>query len=126
MPTAERLILELKDKMSADNPPEDLGLARQTGLSSGSGPKQDAIEALTQLGYARGEAVRAGTVCMAGTKQAEIYGHMRRLLDDPEAYRRMGRAVNPYGDGEACRRIGADLAYYFGLANQPEPDFKPL
>ena len=32
------------------------------------------------------------------------------LLDDPEAYARMSQAVNPYGDGQACRRIVDTIA----------------
>ena len=27
------------------------------------------------------------------------------LLDDPQAYERMSKAVNPYGNGKACDKI---------------------
>ena len=27
------------------------------------------------------------------------------LLDSEEAYNKMSRAINPYGDGKACERI---------------------
>ena len=30
-------------------------------------------------------------------------------LDDPEAYDKMSKAVNPYGDGRACQRIVSAL-----------------
>ena len=55
----------------------------------------------------RPEAVRAGTVALVGTDRGKIVEHVSRLLDDPEEYARMRRSVNPYGDGEACRRIVA-------------------
>ena len=37
-----------------------------------------------------------------------IYKGFTRLLDDNEAYAKMAKAVNPYGDGHACERI-ADI-----------------
>ncbi len=56
---AGRLALELKDKLRGESVPEDLGLASQAGAASNFGPKQDAIDALTSLGYSRGEAARS-------------------------------------------------------------------
>lgn len=56
----------------------------------------------------RPEAVAAGTVEMAGTAQEDIYQKTAKLLKDKDAYARMARAVNPYGDGKACPRI-ADI-----------------
>jgi UDP-N-acetylglucosamine 2-epimerase (non-hydrolysing) len=53
----------------------------------------------------RPEALAAGTSRLVGTKTETIVKETRRLLDDPEAYRRMAQAVNPYGDGHAARRI---------------------
>jgi UDP-N-acetylglucosamine 2-epimerase (non-hydrolysing) len=57
----------------------------------------------------RPEAVEAGTVRVVGTDRAHIVKWTRRLLDDPAEYGRMARAVNPYGDGQAARRIVAAL-----------------
>ena len=37
-----------------------------------------------------------------------IYENFKRLLEDRDEYERMAKASNPYGDGEACRRI-ADI-----------------
>ena len=34
-----------------------------------------------------------------------IVSEVSTLLDDPEAYDKMSKAVNPYGDGKACGRI---------------------
>ena len=53
----------------------------------------------------RPEAVEAGTVKLVGTDVEKIVSGVSRLLDDPEEYARMSRSVNPYGDGQACRRI---------------------
>lgn len=53
----------------------------------------------------RPEALEAGTVKLVGTDLKKIVGEMSRLLDDLESYDRMSKAVNPYGDGMACKRI---------------------
>ncbi len=53
----------------------------------------------------RPEAVDAGTVKIAGVKQDVIYRMAKELLTDDEAYQQMARAVNPYGDGLASKRI---------------------
>lgn len=53
----------------------------------------------------RPEALASGTVHLVGTDYDKIIGEVSTLLDDSEAYARMSQAVNPYGDGMACRRI---------------------
>ena len=53
----------------------------------------------------RPEAVEAGTVELVGTNAELIVTKIRTLLEDAKAYRRMSQAHNPYGDGEAARRI---------------------
>ena len=53
----------------------------------------------------RPEAVEAGTVLLVGTNREKIEHGVSKLLDDPDTYRRMSEAVNPYGDGKACVRI---------------------
>jgi UDP-N-acetylglucosamine 2-epimerase (non-hydrolysing) len=57
----------------------------------------------------RPEAVETGAVQVVGTDRATIVAAARRLLSDPEAYRQMAAAPNPYGDGYAARRIVARL-----------------
>ncbi len=57
----------------------------------------------------RPEAVDAGTVRLIGTDVAQIVDGTSSLLTDPEAYRMMAFAHNPYGDGRACERIVATL-----------------
>ena len=53
----------------------------------------------------RPEAFEAGTVKLVGTDIHAICMEVQRLLDDSQAYLRMSRAHNPYGDGQACPRI---------------------
>ena len=53
----------------------------------------------------RPEALEAGTVKLVGTDYDKIMHEVSELLDDAEAYEKMSRAVNPYGDGVACGRI---------------------
>jgi UDP-N-acetylglucosamine 2-epimerase (non-hydrolysing) len=61
----------------------------------------------------RPEAVEAGTVKLVGTDEERIVSEAMRLLDDPAEYTRMTRVHNPYGDGQASRRIGEILAESF-------------
>lgn len=53
----------------------------------------------------RPEAIAAGTVKLVGTVSANIVRALNTLLTDPNAYRAMSFAHNPYGDGKACSRI---------------------
>ena len=53
----------------------------------------------------RPEAVDAGTVRLVGISRETIVGEAIRLLDDAESWNAMARAINPYGDGQASRRI---------------------
>lgn len=62
----------------------------------------------------RPEAVEAGTVKLVGTDEERIVAEATRLLDDPVEYARMTRVHNPYGDGQACRRISEILGKWFG------------
>jgi UDP-N-acetylglucosamine 2-epimerase (non-hydrolysing) len=57
----------------------------------------------------RPEAVTAGTVKLVGTDREKIVAETRELLQNPEAYERMTRAHNPYGDGNAAERIAKIL-----------------
>ena len=54
----------------------------------------------------RPEALEAGTVKLVGTDYNRIMREVSRLLDDQDYYGIMSEAVNPYGDGKACERIG--------------------
>ena len=60
----------------------------------------------------RPEAVEAGTVKLVGTAEDRIVAEATRLLDDPAEYARMTRIHNPYGDGQASRRIAEILVLW--------------
>lgn len=56
----------------------------------------------------RPEGIEAGTLRLTGTDEEVIYKNFTELLDNKEAYDKMAKAVNPYGDGHASERI-ADI-----------------
>ena len=68
----------------------------------------------------RPEAVEAGTVKLAGVAKEDILTMAHSLITDPQAYAAMAHAVNPYGDGEACRRIADAILWHFGRGEKPE------
>ena len=53
----------------------------------------------------RPEALQSGTVHLVGTNHDLIVNEVSSLLDDAQAYESMSKAINPYGDGNACARI---------------------
>ena len=57
----------------------------------------------------RPEAVMAGTSRLVGTDPVRIVSEVLRLLEDRDEYQRMARTINPYGDGQAARRIAEAL-----------------
>lgn len=57
----------------------------------------------------RPEALSAGTVRLVGTDYDAIVGNVSMLLDSEVEYQKMSHAVNPYGDGKACKRIADKL-----------------
>ena len=67
----------------------------------------------------RPEAVTAGTVKLAGVAFDDIVRMADELIDDPAAYAAMAHAVNPYGDGGACRRIADAILWHFGRGERP-------
>jgi UDP-N-acetylglucosamine 2-epimerase (non-hydrolysing) len=71
----------------------------------------------------RPEAVAAGTAKLAGVDPDEIFRMASELLENPAAYARMAKAVNPYGDGSACSRIAQAILWHFGLAGSRPADF---
>ena len=71
----------------------------------------------------RPEAVRAGTVKIAGTEETDVFRMASELLTDEAAYRAMAHAVNPYGDGFACRRIADAIEWKFGLRGERPEEF---
>jgi UDP-N-acetylglucosamine 2-epimerase (non-hydrolysing) len=60
----------------------------------------------------RPEGVTAGTLKLVGTQERDVARELDGLLDDEAAYQRMARAANPYGDGQAARRIAEALCAF--------------
>ena len=58
----------------------------------------------------RPEGIEHGMAKLVGTDERGLFDEMQVLLDDPQAYRRMSRVANPYGDGLASSRIAERLA----------------
>ena len=61
----------------------------------------------------RPEGIEAGTLCLVGTDEKQVYDAAKKLLTDPAAYEKMAQAKNPYGDGRASERILDAIADYF-------------
>jgi UDP-N-acetylglucosamine 2-epimerase (non-hydrolysing) len=61
----------------------------------------------------RPEGIDAGTLKLAGNEEQPIYEMATELLTDREAYEKMAKASNPYGDGLASERICEAIRYYF-------------
>ena len=53
----------------------------------------------------RPEGIKAGTLKLVGTDEEKIYRAAKKLLTNKEAYNKMSKASNPYGDGHASERI---------------------
>ena len=73
----------------------------------------------------RPEAVASGTVALAGVEKANVLRLAEELLTNEETYRRMAKAVNPYGDGHASERIADAILWYFFQRTTRPADFRP-
>lgn len=67
----------------------------------------------------RPEAVDAGTVRLVGTDEQKIIVETIQLLDNPDHYRSMSEASNPYGDGQAAARIANHVLIRDGVISHP-------
>lgn len=61
----------------------------------------------------RPEAVEAGTVKMVGIDEDNIFNVANELINDIQVYNRMSNAINPYGDGNASKRILEAIKSYY-------------
>ena len=102
-------------------------MARSYMIMTDSGGLQEEAPAMgkpvlvMRMETERPEAIAAGTAKLAGVEKDRIVALAQELLDDPSAYEAMAKAVNPYGDGNACKRIADAIGWYFGLyKNKPE------
>lgn len=69
----------------------------------------------------RPEAVEAGTVIMVGTNKESIIESVSELLHNQELYDRMSIAHNPYGDGNAAKRIVSEIIKFSEYEGLNEP-----
>lgn len=70
----------------------------------------------------RPEGVEAGTLELVGTDEEKVYESTKALLTNASKYDRMREAVNPYGDGQASKRIVQSILYDFGyISDKPKP-----
>jgi UDP-N-acetylglucosamine 2-epimerase (non-hydrolysing) len=67
----------------------------------------------------RPEAVDVGTVKLVGTSRLSIVNNLTRLLGDQAAYASMANATNPYGDGEASRRVVESIVRFHSKSSTP-------
>ena len=71
----------------------------------------------------RPEAVEAGTVKLVGTDIEKIVKEANQLINNKEAYSKMSKAINPYGDGNASQRIVNAILKYFNLRTEDIKEF---
>ncbi|MGL4774460.1 MAG: non-hydrolyzing UDP-N-acetylglucosamine 2-epimerase [Clostridium sp.] len=71
----------------------------------------------------RPEAVAYGTVKLVGTDVEVVVKEANELINNTEAYTKMSKAVNPYGDGFASQRIADAIELYFGLSDKKVEEF---
>jgi UDP-N-acetylglucosamine 2-epimerase (non-hydrolysing) len=71
----------------------------------------------------RPEGIEAGTLKLAGTDEETIYNLAKELLTNPNEYERMSKASNPYGDGQASKRIVQAILHYYEKADQAPEAF---
>jgi len=90
-------------------------MMRATLIITDSGGIQEEAPALnkpvliTREETERPEVVATGAAKLVGTSSTRIFAAACEILDDPEIYRKMSTAVNPFGDGYASDRIVADI-----------------
>ena len=68
----------------------------------------------------RPEGVAAGTLRLVGTQEDSVKNAMISLLDNKEEYDKMAQTQNPYGDGQASKRILEAISYYFNNGAWPD------
>jgi UDP-N-acetylglucosamine 2-epimerase (non-hydrolysing) len=72
----------------------------------------------------RPEGIEAGTLKLAGTDEDTIFRLANELLTDSAAYEKMAKAANPYGDGQASRRIAEAILFYFKQTDKRPEEYQ--
>lgn len=112
--TAERILSSLKNVLLIE-PLELVDMHNLLNISylvlTDSGGLQEEVPSLGKPVLVlrdlteRPEGVEAGTLKLVGTDKDKIIKETLRLLDDREEYQKMAKAINPYGDGTASKKI---------------------
>ncbi|WP_046212835.1 non-hydrolyzing UDP-N-acetylglucosamine 2-epimerase [Paenibacillus wulumuqiensis] len=71
----------------------------------------------------RPEGIEAGTLELVGTDEEKIYERAQALLTDQELYDSMSKAANPYGDGQASKRIVNAILHHYGVLEERPEEF---
>jgi len=74
----------------------------------------------------RPEGIKAGTLKLVGTDENVIFNLANKLLTDEGMYGEMSKASNPYGDGNASRRIVEAILQKFDKRAERPDEFKML
>jgi UDP-N-acetylglucosamine 2-epimerase (non-hydrolysing) len=82
----------------------DLILTDSGGIQE-EAPSLDVPVLVMRTRTERQEAIEAGAIELVGTEHERILRRAHAVLDDPDLWRRMATALNPYGDGQAAERI---------------------
>ncbi|WP_373232182.1 non-hydrolyzing UDP-N-acetylglucosamine 2-epimerase [Cohnella sp.] len=69
----------------------------------------------------RPEGIEAGTLELVGMEEDNVFNRAHALLTDKALYEKMSQAANPYGDGQASKRIVEAILHHFGKSHRPEP-----
>lgn len=72
----------------------------------------------------RPEGIEAGTLKLTGTDEETIYSMAKELLNNNAEYEKMAKASNPYGDGQASRRICEAISFYFKQTEYRPAEYK--
>ncbi|WEK56409.1 MAG: UDP-N-acetylglucosamine 2-epimerase (non-hydrolyzing) [Candidatus Cohnella colombiensis] len=68
----------------------------------------------------RPEGIEAGTLELVGTDEERVYNRAKILLTDETVYQKMSQASNPYGDGQASKRIVGAILHHFDKGERPK------
>ena len=71
----------------------------------------------------RPEGVTAGVLKLAGTEKQNIVSLATELLNNEDMYKSMVNAKNPFGDGNASKRIVDAILYHFGKIDKKPKNF---
>lgn len=72
----------------------------------------------------RPEGVAAGTLKLVGTDEDTVFTEAEKLMVDSAKYEKMSKASNPYGDGNASKRILDSIAFDFGITSDRPNEFE--